>query len=89
MISSGLRRASASGALGFFTDRSKVLLVQIGAVDDPAVRPIGAAALQLDELRQITVVQRVGLAQAAARIELVIPDVPRRLRLSRRTAPRF
>ena len=43
-------------------------------VDRPRLRRIGKRRLQLDELAQVVVVERRGFAEAAAGVELVVPD---------------
>ncbi len=52
---------------------------------------LGESALvfcSCDELGEVGVVERVGLAHVAAGVELVEPDLARLACLSRRTAPR-
>jgi hypothetical protein len=46
-------------------------------VHRPALRRVGKGLLQLHELGQVVVVQRVGLAHVAAGVELVEPDLAR------------
>ena len=38
---------------------------------------VGEGLLKSDELRQIVIVERVGLAEVAAGVELVVPDLAR------------
>src|SRR5665648_201005 len=53
-------------------------LVDVGRVHAPALGRVGLGLLQLDELSEILIVQRVRLAEVPPRIELVVPDPPRR-----------
>jgi hypothetical protein len=46
-------------------------------VHAPALGRVGKGLLQFDELGQVVVVERVGLAQVAAGVELVVPDLAR------------
>ena len=78
MISSGLRCAISSPPFGFFTERSKVCLVDALGVHAPALGRVGEGLLQLHELGEVGVVERVGLAEVAAGVELVEPDFARR-----------
>ncbi len=48
----------------------------------------GEGLLQFDKLFEIIVIERVGLAQGATGVELVVPDLAGGCYLSRRTAPR-
>ncbi len=44
-------------------------------VQGPGLGRVGPGPLQLHKLRQVGIVQRVGLAQVAAWVELVVPDL--------------
>ncbi len=66
------------GAGRVFGRQIEGLLVDLGGIDAPALGAVGPGLAERDELGQIGVVERVGFAHAPARIELVVPDLPRR-----------
>src|ERR1019366_3279673 len=74
MISSGLRWTTASPPLGFFTERSKVAGSMVFASTVQDFGESANVACNSNELGKVGVVQRVGLAEIAAGVELVIPD---------------
>jgi len=67
MISWGVRWATGSAAVGFLVDGL--------GVQGPGLGRIGAGLSQQNELGEVGVVEGVGLAEIAAGVELVIPDL--------------
>ena len=74
MMACGVRWAIASPPLGFFTERSKVFWSTDLASDGPGFGGVGEGFLELDEFGEVVVIERIGFAQVAAGIELVVPD---------------
>jgi len=61
-------------AVGVFHGQVKGLRVDGCHIHAPAFGRVGFRLLQLDELGEVGVVERVGLPHVAARVELVEPD---------------
>ena len=68
-------------AVGVLDGKVKALLIQVRHLDDPALVAECLAVLKPHELLEVRIGQRRGLAQAAARIELIEPDIPCRCAL--------
>jgi hypothetical protein len=55
----------------------------------PGVRAVGLGFLEFDKLGQIGFVERVGLAQVAVEVELVVPDFSVRAPFSKKSTTVF
>src|SRR5579872_478934 len=64
-------------AVGILHRKVEGLLIDTLRIDAPTLRRVGKSFLQLHELGKVVVVERVGLAEVAARVELVEPDFAR------------
>ena len=77
MISCGLRCVDFLAAVGVLHGEVEGRLVDALGVHAPALGRVGEGLLQLHELGEVVVVERVGLAEVAAGVELVEPDLAR------------
>jgi len=71
MMSCGLRWVTASPPLGFFTDRSKLVLSMSAMSTLHDLSESAKSLLQFDKFGKVGIVKRVGLAKVAAWVKLV------------------
>ena len=64
-------------AVGVFDGEVPSLRVDVREVHAPALRGIGKRLLFVNKVNQVIIVQRVGLAEVAAGVELVVPGLAR------------
>ena len=88
MISCGLRCVDFLAAVRVLHGEVEGRLVDALGVHAPGLGRVGEGLLQFHELGEVVVVERVGLAEVAAGVELVDTRSCASARLSRRTAPR-
>ena len=75
-------------AVGVFHREVEGRLVDGFGVDSPGFGGVGEGFLELDEFGEVVVVERIGFAEVAAGIELVVPDFARWARLFRKRGQR-